>query len=86
MKRRVYDYCTCNLFGHKEGKVRTEEAKGRKDGEPKEELSKNLHLEFLLHFQKPVTTSERILSVFVGQVTFSNQAYKKSPRAECVRL
>jgi len=58
----------------------------RKDGEPKEELSKNLHPEFLLHFQKHVTTSERILSVFIGQITFSNQAYKKSPRAEGVRL
>jgi hypothetical protein len=26
------------------------------------------------------------LSVFIGQITFSNQAYKKSPRAEGVRL
>jgi hypothetical protein len=33
-----------------------------------------------------VTTSERILSVFIGQITFSNQACKKSPRAEGVRL
>jgi hypothetical protein len=33
-----------------------------------------------------VTTSERILHVFIGQITFSNQAYKKSPRAEVVRL
>jgi len=29
---------------------------------------------------------ERILSVFVRQITFSNQAYKKSPRAEGVNL
>ncbi len=56
------------------------------DGEPKEEVSKNLHPEFQLHFQKLVTTLERILSVFIGQTTFSNQAYKKSPRAEGVRL
>jgi hypothetical protein len=33
-----------------------------------------------------VTTSERILHVFIGQITFSNQPYKKSPRAEVVRL
>jgi hypothetical protein len=33
-----------------------------------------------------ITTSERILSVFIGQITFSNQACKKSPRAEGVRL
>jgi len=33
-----------------------------------------------------VTTSERTLSVFRRQITFSNQAYKKSPRAEGVRL
>jgi hypothetical protein len=33
-----------------------------------------------------VTTSERILSVFIGQITFSNQAYKKNPRTEGVRL
>jgi hypothetical protein len=33
-----------------------------------------------------VTTSKRILHVFIGQNTFSNQAYKKSPRAEVVRL
>jgi hypothetical protein len=31
-------------------------------------------------------TSERTLSVFIGQITFSNQAYKKSPRAQDVRL
>jgi hypothetical protein len=30
--------------------------------------------------------SERILSVFIGQITFNNQASKKSPRAEGVRL
>jgi hypothetical protein len=29
-----------------------------------------------------VTTLERILSVFIRQITFSNQAYKKSPKAE----
>jgi hypothetical protein len=30
--------------------------------------------------------SERTLSVFIGQITFNNQASKKSPRAEGVRL
>ncbi len=35
---------------------------------------------------KTITTSERILSVFIKQITFSNQAYKKSPRAKGVRL
>jgi len=33
-----------------------------------------------------VTTSERILSVFAGQITFSIQHYKKSPRVKGVRL
>jgi hypothetical protein len=33
-----------------------------------------------------VTTWERTLSVYIGQITFSNQAYKKSPRTEGVRL
>jgi hypothetical protein len=33
-----------------------------------------------------VTTSDRTLSVFIGEITFSNQAYKKSLRAEGVRL
>ncbi len=33
-----------------------------------------------------VTTLEIILSVFIRQITFSNQAYKKSPRVEGVRL
>jgi len=32
------------------------------------------------------TTWERILNVFIGQITFNNQAYKKSPRVEGVRL
>jgi hypothetical protein len=32
------------------------------------------------------TSSERILTVFIGQITFNNQAYKKSPRVEGVRL
>jgi len=45
-----------------------------------------------INFVKPtiqygiVTTSERILSAFIGQIIFSNQACKKSPRAEGVRL
>ncbi len=33
-----------------------------------------------------VRTSERTLSVFIGQITFSNQPYKKSRRAQGVRL
>jgi hypothetical protein len=33
-----------------------------------------------------VTTSERTLSVLIGQITFSNQSYEKSPRAQGVRL
>jgi len=33
-----------------------------------------------------VTTSQRILSVFIGQITCSNQASKKSPKAKGVRL
>jgi endonuclease I len=35
-----------------------------------------------------IRTSERTLSVFIfiGQITVSNRAYKKSPRAEGVRL
>jgi hypothetical protein len=33
-----------------------------------------------------VRTSETTLSVFIGQITLSNQAYKKSPRAEDVGL
>ncbi len=33
-----------------------------------------------------VTTSERILNVYIGQITFNNQAHKKSPRVEGVRL
>ncbi len=41
-------------------------------------------MEMLLHFY--VTILERILSVFMGQITFSNEAYKKSPKAEGVRL
>jgi hypothetical protein len=32
------------------------------------------------------TTSERILSLFIGQITNSIQAYKKSHRVEGVRL
>jgi hypothetical protein len=31
-----------------------------------------------------VTTWERTLSVFIGQITFCNQAYKKSPRARAL--
>jgi hypothetical protein len=33
-----------------------------------------------------VTTSERTLSVLIGQITFSNRSYEKSPRAQGVRL
>jgi hypothetical protein len=37
-------------------------------------------------YQGMRNTSERTLNVFIGQITFSNQAYNKSPRAEGVRL
>jgi hypothetical protein len=33
-----------------------------------------------------VTTWERILNVYIRHITFNNQAHKKSPRAEGVRL
>jgi hypothetical protein len=33
-----------------------------------------------------VTTSERTLSLFTGQITFTNQAYKESPKAKGVKL
>jgi len=39
-----------------------------------------------MHLSYNVRTSETTLSVFIGQITFSNQAYKKSPRAEDVGL
>ncbi len=39
-----------------------------------------------LNLPYDVRTSERTLSVFIGQITFSNQAYKKSHRAQGVRL
>jgi imidazoleglycerol phosphate synthase glutamine amidotransferase subunit HisH len=35
--------------------------------------------DYTAHPMDITTTSERIVSVFTGQITFSNQAYKRSP-------
>jgi hypothetical protein len=39
-----------------------------------------------MNFPYILTTSKRTLSVLIGQITFSNLAYKKSRRGEGVRL